>query len=114
MSRNLPPREWQHKFYTSKKWRSVRKQAITKNKKNYNSCIPKCELCKTRIRATKGSRGYVYGDHIIEITNDNYNDESITLNIDNIQILCMDCHNKKTFSQQFDFELTNRKNINLF
>ena len=39
-----------------------------------------------------------YGDqvhHIIEITPDNINDPNITLNEDNIQLLCEECHNSQ-------------------
>lgn len=36
-------------------------------------------------------------DHIIEITPENYQDESITLNPDNLQLLSFAEHNRKTF-----------------
>lgn len=39
-----------------------------------------------------------YGDqvhHIQEITPDNINDVNITLNEDNLQLLCEECHNAK-------------------
>lgn len=42
--------------------------------------------------------GYIV-DHIIEITPENIDDANITLNHDNLQFLCLDCHNKKTFSK---------------
>lgn len=42
--------------------------------------------------------GYIC-DHIIEINIDNINDPDITLNHDNLQYLCLACHNKKTFGK---------------
>ncbi|WP_447382426.1 HNH endonuclease [Streptococcus pneumoniae] len=43
----------------------------------------------------------------------NYQDESITLNEDNLQLLCLECHNPKTFQSKINLNLENR-NINLF
>lgn len=36
-------------------------------------------------------------DHIEEITTDNVDDPFITYNWDNLQLLCIPCHNIKTF-----------------
>ena len=35
--------------------------------------------------------------HKIYITNDNVNDPNITLNQDNLELLCHDCHNKEHY-----------------
>ena len=66
-------------FYNSKKWKKLRKYIC--ESRHYT-----CEECGD------------YGDqvhHIIEITPDNINDPSITLNEDNLQLLCEECHNAK-------------------
>lgn len=40
-------------------------------------------------------------DHIEEITEENVNDPEITFNEENLQLLCLSCHNKKTFKKHF-------------
>lgn len=114
-------REWQQKFYQSKEWKTIKAEAISLNKLNYSSCLPVCNICKTRIKRTKANKhertaGWAYCDHIIEITEDNRTDISVTLNIDNLQVVCHKCHNSKTFMtyEINDFELKNRKDVNLF
>ena len=72
-------KEYSKWFYNSSKWRKLREYV----------CVSRhyiCEECGE------------YGDqvhHIIEITPKNINDPSITLNEDNLQLLCEECHNKK-------------------
>ncbi len=109
-------RKWQMKFYKSKKWRDLREIKITQNKKQYNDVICHCDKCKLRIlKRGNDKRGYTYIDHIKEITVDNKNNTDIILNINNLQVLCHACHNTKTFSnKEYDFDLKNRKDINLF
>lgn len=66
-------------FYNSTKWRKLREYICVS--RNHT-----CEECGE------------YGDqvhHIIEITPDNINDTSITLNEKNLQLLCKECHDKK-------------------
>lgn len=66
-------------FYNSKKWKDLRLYVC--QSRHYT-----CEECGD------------YGDqvhHVIEITPDNINDPSITLNEDNLQLLCEECHNAK-------------------
>ena len=63
-------------------------------------------------------------DHIVEITPFNKDDKDITLNEDNLQLLCVECHNTKTFggytgrrerkSSGLDFDLKKRGDIDLF
>lgn len=69
------------RFYDSKSWRTLRYQTLL------NAGFI-CTDCKTN-EAT-------VGDHII----DTRTDWSKRLDPDNIQALCMECHNKKTFSKQ--------------
>jgi hypothetical protein len=55
--------------------------------------------------------GYIV-DHIEELTPANITDPNIALNHDNLQYLCLDCHNSKTFGAglptekglRFDFD----------
>ncbi|HEU7706226.1 TPA: HNH endonuclease [Streptococcus pneumoniae] len=93
-------RVWQIRFYNSKPWRTLR------NKVRYHKRM-RCDMCGCLIH----SKSIV--DHIIEIDESNYQDESITLNEDNLQLLCFECHNTKTFQSKINLNLENR-NINLF
>ncbi|HFU4203812.1 TPA: HNH endonuclease [Streptococcus suis] len=67
----------------------------------------RCDECKQLIR------GKSIVDHVVEINPDNYQDDNITLGEDNLQLLCIECHNSKTFRSRINFEMTNRS-INLF
>lgn len=73
------------KIYHSTVWRKLRQYY-------FNTQHGICEWC--------GSPGDIV-DHIEEITAGNVNDPYITLNIDNLQLLCLSCHNKKTFKKHF-------------
>lgn len=78
-------REWQLEFYRSKEWQQLRK-----------------EVMKDRQMISDYSGTLITGkavvDHIEEITPYNYDDEEITLNKDNLQLLSFEEHNTKTFS----------------
>lgn len=69
------------KFYKTAAWQKCRASYISK-------VFGICEHCERP--------GYIV-DHIIEINSENINDPEITLNHDNLQYLCTECHNKKTF-----------------
>lgn len=73
------------KFYNSKAWKKCRAA--------YIMMVPDglCEHCSY-------NPGYIV-DHIEEINIHNLNDPMITLNHDNLQYLCLECHNKKTFGE---------------
>ena len=77
---------WAKPFYNSKAWLQCRSSFIS-----YRITIDggMCEHCREEL-------GYIV-DHIEEITLDNINDPYITLNHENLQYLCLLCHNKKTF-----------------
>ena len=81
------------KFYNSKVWRECRESYISKVH----------GLCEHCLKEEKHMPGYIV-DHIEEITLDNINNPDITLNHDNLQYLCLPCHNKKTFGN--DYEVT--------
>lgn len=76
-------KEYAKKFYRSKQWLKCRESYIS-------TVFGMCEHC--------GEAGYIC-DHIEEITPDNINDPSITLNHENLQYLCLSCHNRKTFGK---------------
>lgn len=95
-------RLWQQSFYHSKRWIALRDE---KRIEARHRCAECGELIK--------GKGIV--DHIEEITPDNYMDESITLNKANTRYICFECHNTKTFaSSSTNFELNQRKEVNLF
>lgn len=94
-------RAWQIKFYNDRKvWHPLRNK-IRRDRRM------RCDMCGRLIH------GKSIVDHIIEIDETNYQDESITLNEDNLQLLCLECHNTKTFQSKINLNLDNR-NINLF
>lgn len=76
-------KEWAKAFYASTAWRKCRAAYIKK-------VFGLCEWC--------GRPGYIC-DHIVELTPENIHDPDIALNHDNLQYLCLDDHNKKTFQK---------------
>lgn len=74
------------KFYNSKQWQKCRYSFIAK-RRTIDGAM--CQHCKE-------VPGYIV-DHIKEIDIININDPLITLNHDNLQYLCHECHNIKTF-----------------
>lgn len=81
-----------HNFYKSDAWQLARATKII-------SVDGKCERC--------GKLGKEV-HHIKKLTIENYKDVSISLNQENLELLCKDCHNKehgrflKQQSQTFD------------
>jgi HNH endonuclease len=71
-------------FYESKKWQKVR-DAIRKRDKMT------CRSCGQPII------GRSIVDHIERLTLDNMYDWDIAYNPENLQLLCIQCHNRKTF-----------------
>lgn len=96
-------REWQLTFYNRKPWRTLRNE-VRKEKGM------RCDACHQLIT------GKSIVDHIIEIDPTNYQDEAVTLNKANTQLLCFHCHNQKTFGdfQPELFEVSNERNVHLF
>lgn len=72
-------KEYAQTFYKSKAWQQVSR--LYMSTKNYI-----CERC--------GGVGAIC-HHKIYITPKNITDINITLNLDNLECLCMDCHNKE-------------------
>jgi len=75
-------------FYNSSAWKKVRKSFIA-NRVSIDGGM--CQHCKE-------VPGYIV-DHIEELSSDNINNTKITLSWSNLQYLCLDCHNKKTFGE---------------
>ena len=69
------------KFYKSSKWRECRNAYATM----------RGHLCEQCLRRNVLSYGEIV-HHKIELTADNINDPSITLNYNNLELLCRQCH----------------------
>lgn len=66
-------------FYLSSKWTKCRKAY-------FKSQFGICERC--------GKPGLIV-HHKVYITEKNISDDNITLNFENLELLCQDCHNKE-------------------
>jgi len=79
-----------HNFYKSPAWLSARELKIM-------SVNGRCERC-----GQIGSEVH----HIDKLTIDNVSDTSISLNLDNLELLCKECHNKehKRFTKEVRFD----------
>lgn len=77
---------WAKRFYKSAAWQKCRRSYIA-------NVFGLCEHCSA---AGRTRPGYIV-DHIIELTPENINNPDITLNHENLQYLCLECHNRKTF-----------------
>lgn len=75
-------------FYKTTAWKKCRAEYIKK-------CGGLCERCMAKGLIVPG---YIV-HHKIHLTADNVNDPSITLNFDNLEYLCENCHNKEHFAQ---------------
>ena len=73
------------KKYNSKKWDKVRKMKLSYN--------PFCERCL--------EKGYYVPAYLVHhkeyITDLNYTNPDVMFNLDNLESLCMECHNKEHF-----------------
>lgn len=70
-------------FYHSKEWARVRKLALVKA--GY-----KCNRCSNAGKIVH---------HKIYLTDENYLDPEISLGLDNLEVLCQDCHNREHFEK---------------
>ena len=76
-------------FYVSWKWRKCRK-AFAESKGNL------CERCMSRGLIQAGSKDRpLEVHHKIPITADNVNDPMVTLNWENLELLCKECHDQE-------------------
>lgn len=88
-------REFAASFYSSKPWQNTR-LAFRKAKGG---------LCERCLKDGRYSAGEIV-HHKIPISPDNINDPDITLNWNNLELLCRDCHgkehDKKNLRYRFD------------
>lgn len=71
-------KEWAKKFYKSKAWIKCRNSYIS-------SVYGLCERCE--------KPGYIV-HHKVHLNQRNINDLNVSLNHDNLEYLCLECHNK--------------------
>lgn len=83
------------KFYKSKEWQKTRQSYIA-----YKN--GKCERCP--------SAGVIV-HHKVYITAQNVHDPEITLNFDNLELLCRKCHNKEHFADEIDYKFDEEGNL---
>lgn len=91
-------RSTNREFYESKTWKQVRLNVWIKQ-----NCL--CARCKKPVYVNKLSewipkdkrlKGIVH--HIEYLNNNNVNDINVSLNEDNLEGLCINCHNKEHFT----------------
>ncbi len=87
------------KRYKSKRWQKLRKEKLLQN--------PCCERC-----AAKGIYTPTQIIHHKEyVTDKNYHDERIFFNIENLESLCQECHNKEHFQGEEDYYFDSDGNL---
>ena len=74
-------REFAKHLYNSKQWQDVRNSY-------FNSKFGLCERCQAIGKITPGEIVH----HKIYVSPDNINNTDITLNWDNLMVVCRDCH----------------------
>ena len=74
-------KEWAEKFYKSKRWQKVRKLVWARDR-------GLCQRCLAKGRIVEGSTIH----HIRELTQENLNDDNVSVNPENLITLCRDCH----------------------
>lgn len=77
-------KKWAEKLYKSNNWQQLRDTIMKRD--GYL-----CQDCKARGKITPAEEVH----HIIEVTQANINDASITLNPDNLVSLCRECHRQR-------------------
>ena len=76
-------RDFAKSFYNSKKWQRARKLCISRNHGI-------CERCGKAFASRK-----LIVHHKVYLNETNIHDENISLNQDNLELLCIDCHNEE-------------------
>lgn len=85
--------------YKSKRWQKVRRQKILLN--------PLCERCDKKEIKTPAEIVH----HKEHITDKNYMDDNIFYNIDNLESLCLKCHNQEHFGEKQDYRFDEEGNL---
>lgn len=94
MQRNSP---LVNAFYQSKVWEQTRNAY-------YKSKLGMCERCNS-------CNGKMIVHHKVYINDRNVNDYSITLDFNNLELLCIDCHNKEHFKNKIPYEFDEQGNL---
>ena len=71
---------WAKPFYSSPQWGDARRAALIRDRFT-------CQRCGARAEEVH---------HLTELSPTNINDVNITLNLDNLQSLCHECHSRIT------------------
>ena len=82
-------------FYQSKAWQDVRKTVWIKQNLLCNRCHKPVYVDGISDYLPKGKRRTGIVHHKIYLDDSNVSDKDITLNIDNLEGLCKDCHEKE-------------------
>jgi len=76
--------DWQSKFYTGQVWRKFRHALVLERGM-------RCERCGRLLK----DESEIEADHVKELTPETVNNPKVSLNPNNIQLLCKNCHNQK-------------------
>lgn len=79
------------KKYKSKRWQKLRHSKLLLN--------PLCERC---LKKDKFNAAEIV-HHKDYITDSNYEDDNIFFNIENLESVCRECHNKEHFAEKEDY-----------
>ena len=79
-------KEWAKVFYNSKEWQECREAYI-------QSVNGLCERC---LEKEKIKPGYIV-HHIEHLTPENINNPEVTLNWENLEYVCKECHDEEHF-----------------
>lgn len=85
-----------HRFYTSTPWISFRLVLINERIAKDGQLI--CDRCQERIKESIKAIGH----HKIELTDENVDDVNISLNPEETEIICFECHNEE--HQRFGYK----------
>lgn len=80
---------WAEKFYSSEDWKKTRLSYL-------DTQLHLCERCSTIENPIPAKIVH----HKTYLTRSNINDPNISLNHDNLEALCQDCHNKEHHKEE--------------
>lgn len=81
-------RSIERSFYKSRAWEATRKVYLDRVNHLCERCLAKGLVVPARIV-----------HHKIYLTEENYRDPSVSLNLENLEALCLDCHNAEHFGE---------------
>ena len=87
-----------YKFYHSKAWKRAKNEIWYKQHLLCNRCKRPVYVDGLSMYVPKEKRLKGIVHHKEYITDDNVYDDNITLNIDNFEGLCIDCHNNEHYA----------------